>query len=98
LATSIAAGKKDEGNTFTGTMIGDWSSTAADGSITEATGIYGFHKGAMAYAFMDNGKAFIGKDGKGRINFNNETNEATISGGYNTNGTAPNMTINLTNG
>ena len=69
LSTAIAAGKKDE-NTFTGVMIGDWTASVSDNSLTQATGIFGFHQGAMCYAFMDNGKAFLGKNGEGRIDFN----------------------------
>jgi len=48
-------------------MIGDWSRTDTCSSITKKTGIYGFHKGAMSYAFKEDGTGFIGKDGKGRI-------------------------------
>lgn len=95
LSTAIAAGKKDE-NTFTGVMIGDWTGSTSDKSLTQATGVFGFHQGAMSYAFMDNGKAFIGKDGKGRISFNG--NNGSISGGYDSSGKNPNMTINLSNG
>ena len=72
-------------------MIGDWSGTTSDGSVTGATGVYGFHKGAMAYAFMDNGKAFIGKSGEGRIEFDCSEGEAIIQSPYN-------MSINLTSG
>ena len=91
LSTAIAAGKKEINNTFTGTMIGDWSGTTSDGSVTGATGVYGFHEGAMAYAFMDNGKAFIGKSGEGRIEFDCSEGEAIIQSPYN-------MSINLTSG
>ena len=69
LSTAIAAGRKDS-NTFTGVMIGDWTASVSDNSLTQATGVFGFHQGAMCYAFMDNGKAFIGKNGEGRIDFN----------------------------
>lgn len=67
LASALAAGKKETDNTFTGVMIGDWSRTDTCSSITKKTGIYGFHKGAMSYAFKEDGTGFIGKDGKGRI-------------------------------
>ena len=70
IANGFSAGKKEDNNTFTGVMIGDWSRTKAeDSSISSTTGIYGFHQGAMSYAFTDDGKAFIGKDGGGRIEF-----------------------------
>lgn len=76
LTPAIAAGKKNkEDNTFSGVMIGDWgekkSDTASD--IAEQTGVYGFHHGAMSYAFKEDGTGFIGKSGKGRINFNGDT-------------------------
>lgn len=69
LSTAIAAGRKDN-NTFTGVMIGDWTGSVSDKSLTQATGVFGFHQGAMCYAFMDNGTAFLGKSGEGRIDFN----------------------------
>ena len=50
----------------------------------------------MSYAFMDNGMAFIGKDGRGRIDFNGNT--GAISGGYDSSGQNPNMTIDLDDG
>lgn len=72
MANGFSAGRK-ENNQFFGVMIGDWSRTEAeDDSITKTTGIYGFHEGVMSYAFKDDGTAFIGKDGKGRIEFNGE--------------------------
>lgn len=77
LSTSIAAGKKETDNTFTGVMLGDWSSTSSDASLTKNTGVYGFHHGAMSYAFKDDGTGFIGKDAVGRIEF--DGNEAIIS-------------------
>lgn len=90
LATSMAAGRKD-GNAFTGVMLGDWTGDVVDGSLRNATGVYGFHQGDMSYAFMDNGKAFIGKNGAGRIEFDCSKNEAIISN-------PTNMSINLTSG
>lgn len=77
IASSIAAGKKNSDNTFSGVMMGDWSGTDNEGSVTEHTGIYGFDKGAMSYAFKDDGTAFLGKDGQGRIEFNG--NKAQIA-------------------
>lgn len=80
LAARIAAGIKDSNNTFTGVAIGDWQFDTND----KKTGIYGFHQGAMSYAFKDNGEAFIGKDGKGRIIFNGDSGEI-YSGTWKTN-------------
>lgn len=78
VSRGIASGKKESDNTFTGVVIGDWGATDdAHESMTGQTGVYGFDHGAMAYAFKDDGTAFIGKSGKGRILF--DGNESTIT-------------------
>lgn len=80
ITRGIAAGKKESDNTFTGAVIGDWSTATGGNSsndITSHTGVYGFDHGDMAYAFKDDGTAFIGKSGKGRILF--DGNEASIT-------------------
>lgn len=80
LSTAVAAGTKNTDNTFTGVLIGDWRKEGTDKSLGN-TGLYGFNHGEMVYAFKDDGKAFIGADGKGRINF--DGNHAKIfSAGY----------------
>lgn len=81
LNTALASGRKESDNTFSGVMLGDWSGSggvnnASDKSLTDCTGIYGFNHGAMAYAFKDDGTAFIGKYGRGRIEF--DGNSGTI--------------------
>lgn len=87
IAAAISAGRKNsEDNTFSGVMIGDWSNSKLDtnSSIAKQTGVYGFHHGAMSYAFKEDGTAFLGKDGRGRICF--DGNDATIySADYSTN-------------
>lgn len=81
LSNAFAAGKKEKDNSFSGVMLGDWSRTNTSPEITKKTGIYGFHKGSMSYAFKEDGTAFIGKSGFGRINFDGE--KSTIySEGY----------------
>ena len=67
LSPAIAAGKKNDDNTFSGVMLGDWKSTDTTSDITEQTGVYGFNHGSMSYAFKEDGTAFIGKAGRGRI-------------------------------
>ena len=69
-ANGFSAGKKENDNTFTGVVLGDWSKTDSDKMLTKQTGIYGFNHGAMSYALKDDGTAFFGKDGQGRIYFN----------------------------
>ena len=86
MSADISAGKKNSDNTFSGVMIGDWSGPGLDTetSIAGQTGIYGFNSGAMSYALKEDGTAFFGKDGKGRINI--DGNKATIySASYNQN-------------
>lgn len=97
LAAAISAGKKNSDNTFSGVMLGDWSDQDVEGSISKQTGVYGFHHGAMSYAFKEDGTAFIGKSSMARINF--DGNESTIySAGYKDTVTNPGgMMINLFN-
>jgi hypothetical protein len=72
LAPRIAAGMKDtEDGTFSGVVLGNWGETNSDNSLTSgATGLYGFDHGEQTYAFKQDGTAFIGKKGVGRISFN----------------------------
>lgn len=76
LTPVIAAGKKNDDNTFSGVMIGDMGKLKTDSELSRQTGIYGFHEGAVSYAFKEDGTAYIGKSGKGRIHF--DGNESTI--------------------
>lgn len=76
LANAISAGKKESDNSFTGVIIGDWSGQDTSPAEGDATGVYGFEHGAMSYAFRDNGTAFIGKSGFGRIEL--DGNKATL--------------------
>ena len=69
IAPAIAAGKKNSDNTFSGVMLGDWSKTDTEKSLTKMTGLWGFHHGAQVFGFKENGTAFIGKSGHGRIEF-----------------------------
>ena len=67
-SAAISAGKKNSDNTFSGVMMGNWEGKLGnESSISKHTGIYGFDKGVMAYALTDDGKAFFGKNGNGRI-------------------------------
>ena len=96
VSRGIASGKKESDNTFTGVVIGDWGATDdAHESMTGQTGVYGFDHGAMAYAFKDDGTAFIGKSGKGRIIF--DGNESTITS-ENFNSTGSGIKIDLDDG
>lgn len=82
LSTAIAAGSKNAKNEFSGVMLGDWKSSEKNEStdITKLTGLYGFHEGAMSFAFQEDGTGFIGKSGKGRIQF--DGNKSTLQSQY----------------
>ena len=67
LGTALAMGTKNHENQFTGVMLGDWSPNS-DGSLA-LSGLYGFKDGAQAFAFKEDGTAFIGA-GNGRLEFN----------------------------
>ena len=45
--------------------------------IAEHTGIYGFQKGIASFGFRDDGTAFIGKPGAGRLEFNGDSSRIT---------------------
>lgn len=77
LAAKVVAGKKDTDNTFTGVMMGDWSDSDTENVIKRNTGIYGFQQGAATFGFKDNGTAFIGEAGRGRLEF--DGSKSTIS-------------------
>lgn len=72
LSTMIGAGFKDSENAFNGVLMGDTGSRANIQNI----GLYGFNAGAQSFGFDINGKAFIGKEGRGRIEF--DGNNGTI--------------------
>ena len=72
LAAKMIAGRKEDDNTFSGVMMGDWYGEDVEGEIADHTGIYGFNKGVASFGFRDNGTAFIGKPGSGRIEFDGE--------------------------
>ena len=101
LAAKIVAGKKNNDNTFSGVMMGDWSGKevvyetvkdpnnpakeitqpkknatgATEIAIAQHTGIYGFQKGIASFGFRDDGTAFIGKPGAGRLEFNGDKSQ-----------------------
>lgn len=78
LSTMVAAGKKEENNTFSGVLMGDCSPSGSDDSL-RATGLYGFRQGKQSFAFKEDGTAFIGESGFGRINFDGTKGEIKSS-------------------
>ena len=68
MSARLGAGRKNDDGTFSGVLLGDWQEKIEDKTIT-TTGIYGYDKGAQSYALKEDGTAFFGKNGEGRIEF-----------------------------
>ena len=79
MSARVVAGRKENDNSFSGVMMGDWSGKDATADITSNTGIYGFYQGSASFGFRDNGTAFIGKVGEGRIEFNGTKAQITTN-------------------
>ena len=78
LSTMIGAGKKNADNSFSGVLMGDIGAGANfDIDNYDGLGLYGFNEGAQSFAFTVDGKAFLGKAGRGRIYFDGDS--GTIS-------------------
>lgn len=76
----IAAGKKENNNTFTGVLMGSFGDGKADSSLSKNTGVYGYYKGDQVYALKDDGTASFGKSGNGRITINGSTSQIKSEG------------------
>ena len=79
LSKMLSAGKKNRNNQFSGVLLGDWSGTNSQDTITKNTGLYGFHEGVMSLYFKDDVTAAIVKAGKGQVQF--VGNSGTIQSG-----------------
>lgn len=92
LSAIMGAGTKDNDNKFSGILMGEVDNNG--------TGLYGYSHGAQVYGFRDNGTAFIGPSGSGRIEF--DGTKAIIQGGayqdLQNNQIKYNTTINLEDG
>lgn len=71
LAAKVVAGRKENDNTFSGVMMGDWENHEKGESSESSleTGLYGFKRGVSTFGFKVDGTAFIGKPGVGRLEF-----------------------------
>ena len=76
LSAMVGAGYKDSQNQFNGIMMGRLDKVIGEplvntGSTVESyytgTGLYGFNAGVKSFGFNINGKAFLGKSGRGQI-------------------------------
>lgn len=98
LSAQIAAGRKNkDDNTFSGVMLGAWDDKENENSITSTTGLYGFYHGEMSYGLKDDGTAFIGRSGAGRITFDGDGGVISSNSYDITNGKSG-MRINLSTG
>lgn len=70
LSKAVGAGRKEDDGSFSGVFLGDVKEDA-DSSLSN-TGVYGYYHGEQMYALMDNGRAFIGGAGRGRIEFDGQ--------------------------
>lgn len=76
----IAAGKKENNNTFTGVLMGSFGDSNVDSSLSKNTGVYGYYQGKQVYALKDDGTATFGKSGNGRITINGSTSQIKSEG------------------
>ena len=65
LSTAVGAGAKDEKNRYNGVLMGDLRGV----DQTPTFGLYGYNEGVQSFGLKIDGTAFIGKSGKGQINF-----------------------------
>lgn len=72
LAPQVGAGTKDSANKFTGVVMGR-------DSAQQKVGLYGYQAGVNSFGLTEEGKAYFGVAGKGRITIDGTS--ATISGG-----------------
>lgn len=77
MSSTLGAGKKDENNLFSGVFLGAVTNQTDD--TAASYGIYGYTQGRQAFGFRDDGTAFIGSAGRGRILF--DGNESTLTSG-----------------
>jgi len=75
MSAMVGAGYKDNNNAFNGVLMG----TLNKAGMLD-TGLYGFSAGAETFGFKNNGTAFIGPSGKGRIEFDGSKSTITSSG------------------
>lgn len=71
LSAAAAFGSMNTNNQFSGVVLGK-ADTILEGSICQKHGLYGYQDGAQSFGFRDDGTAFIGKSGTGRIEFDGE--------------------------
>jgi hypothetical protein len=68
LSTMVGAGSKNDANQFSGVLMGSVA-TVINNETVPQHGLYGYGEGALSFAFKEDGTAFIGKSGGGRLVF-----------------------------
>lgn len=103
LGRMLGAGRKEEDNSFSGVLMGDYTQQPLDDiNLKTSTGLFGFNKGVQCFSFTDDGKATIGKNAGAQLIF--DGNESIItSASYKTSDAGIEMdfddaTISLKNG
>ena len=71
LSRTVGAGSKDNRNRYKGVIMGD----VAQVDNTPIYGLYGYSEGVQSFGFKIDGTAFIGKSGKGQINFDGNSGQ-----------------------
>ena len=96
LSTMVGAGRKTVNNTFEGILMGEVGRGANfNDNNYDGIGLYGFNDGAQSFAFGIDGTGFIGKAGRGRIEFDGN-NSRIYNSSYQTDGRG--MLIDLDDG
>lgn len=76
LSATVAAGKKDDNNTFTGVMIGTVGDSTSTNSNNNRTGFFGFYQGAQtAFIDADDGSTRLGNSEKTLFQIGNKYSE-----------------------
>jgi hypothetical protein len=75
MSSCIGAGSKNSDNTFNGVLMGKIQNNNEENPKPKH-GLYGFNHGNEVFGFKEDGTAFIGKSGGGRILF--DGNESII--------------------
>lgn len=86
LTSAGVFGAKVSNNTFSGVTLGELRKIDTSQNISSETGLIGYKTGKQVYGFKDDGTAFIGGSGLGRINFDGIKGIIASSGWINTNG------------
>ena len=102
LSTMMGAGYKDSNNRFNGVILGDIAATGQDDESDNiyytGTGLYGYNEGEKSFGFNINGRAFLGKAGKGQILFDGNSGTIASLGALDINNIESGTHINLDTG